>query len=130
MNDCLFCKIINKEIPSKIIYEDEVVQVFLDIKPSTNGDSLLIPKKHIVTIDEVDNELMNHFLMVIKKLKPIYEEKLNCEGLTLIQNNGHGQEIKHFHIHLTPRYINDELEHKYNKEDLISLEEIHNILTK
>lgn len=130
MDNCLFCKIIKGEIPSKTIYEDEIVKVFLDINPSTNGDSLLIPKKHIVTIDEVDNELMFHMLNVIKTLKPIFEEKLNAKGLTIAQNNGHGQEIKHFHIHLTPRYENDYVDHKYNKESLLPLEEIENKLTK
>lgn len=130
MDNCLFCKIIKGEIPSKTIYEDEIVKVFLDINPSTNGDSLLIPKKHIVTIDEVDDELMCHILKVIKKLKPILEEKLNAKGLTIAQNNGHGQEVKHFHIHLTPRYEHDYVRHEYNKEKLLPLESIEKTLTE
>ena len=129
MDNCLFCKIIKGEIPSKTMYEDEVVKVFLDINPSTNGDSLLIPKKHIVTIDEVDNELMCHMLKIIQKLKPIFEEKLGAKGLTIAQNNGYGQEVKHFHIHLTPRYENDLVEHKFNKDTLLSLEEVEKKLT-
>jgi len=129
MNDCLFCKIIKGEIPSKTIYEDEIVKVFLDINPSTNGDALLIPKNHITTIDEVDEQLMNYLLKMIKKLKPVFEKKLGAQGLTIVQNNGYGQEIKHFHIHLTPRYENDLVEHKYNNALLLPLEEIEKKLT-
>lgn len=123
--DCLFCKIVNKEIPSYKLYEDDKVLVFLDINPSTNGDCLLIPKNHIVTIDEVDDELMIHMLNVIKKMKLLLKEKLSCDGLTIVQNNGYGQEIKHFHIHLTPRYDGDNLEHKYNRNMLVNIEDVH-----
>lgn len=125
MNECIFCKIINKEINSYTLYEDEKVKVFLDINPSTNGDCLLIPKKHIVTIDEVDEELMVHMLNIIKKMKLLLEEKLGCDGLTISENNGYGQEIKHFHIHLTPRYLKDGCTHEYNKELLVNIEDVH-----
>ena len=129
MNDCLFCKIINGDIPSRTIYEDEVVKVFLDIDPSTNGDCLLIPKKHIVTIDEVDDELMIHMLDVIKDVKKLLKEKLDCDGLTISQNNEYGQEIKHFHIHLTPRYLKDGYSINNNKDLLIDLDQVLEKLT-
>lgn len=128
--DCIFCKIVKGELPSYTIYEDEIVKVFLDINPSTNGDILVIPKKHIVTLFDLDNETLIHMHKVIKETYPIIKEKLNCDGLTVVQNNEYGQEVKHFHIHLTPRYRNDGLEHNYNKDILKSIEEIHNILTK
>lgn len=129
MNECLFCKIINGDIPSRTIYEDEVVKVFLDIDPSTNGDCLLIPKKHIVTIDEVDDELMIHMLDVIKDVKKLLKEKLDCDGLTISQNNEYGQEIKHFHIHLTPRYLKDGCIFTYNKDTLDDLDIVLEKLT-
>lgn len=129
MNDCLFCNIISGDIPSRTIYEDEMVKVFLDINPSTNGDCLLIPKKHIVTIDEVDDELMIHMLNVIKKVKALLKEKLDCDGLTISQNNEYGQEIKHFHIHLTPRYLKDGCSINYNKDLLIDLDKVLEIIT-
>lgn len=124
MDNCLFCKIIKGEIPSYTLYEDDVVKVFLDINPSTNGDCLIIPKKHIVTIDELNEELLLHLYKIIIKMKKLLEEKLNCQGMTIIQNNGYGQEIKHFHIHLTPRYKNDQLEQSFNKENLLPLEDV------
>ncbi len=126
--DCLFCKIIKKEIPSEIIYEDDLVMVFLDINPTTNGDSLIVPKKHYTDFREVDNDLLNHMNEVIKKLYPIYQEKLHCDGLTICHNTDYGQEIKHFHIHFIPRYTNDEVKHISNKEKLLDIKEINELL--
>lgn len=126
--DCLFCKIINNEIPSEIIYEDDIVKVFLDIRPNTNGDSLVVPKKHFKDFRDVDNETMIHMNDVIKKLYPIYKEKLHCKGLTLCHNTDLGQEIKHFHIHFIPRYANDEIKYLSNKEILLDIKEIEKIL--
>jgi len=125
MQDCIFCKINEKKLPSYTIYEDDKVRVFLDINPSTNGDCLLIPKKHIVTIDEVDEDLMLHILKVIQKMRILLKEKLDCDGLTIAQNNDYGQEVKHFHIHLTPRYIKDGLNHTFNKNLLVNPEDVY-----
>lgn len=127
--DCLFCKIIEGIIPSEVIYEDDLVKVFLDINPTTNGDSLIVPKKHFKDFREVQNDLLNHMNDVIKKLYPIYQEKLHCEGLTICHNTDYGQEIKHFHIHFIPRYKNDEVKHLSNKEMLLNLDEIKKMLT-
>ncbi len=124
MEDCLFCKIIKGEIPSYTIYEDDLVKVFLDINPSTNGDCLLVPKKHIVTVEDLDQALLLHLHEVILKMKKLLEDKMHCQGLTICQNNGHGQDIKHFHIHLTPRYLDDNVTHDFNKTILIDLEKV------
>ncbi len=128
--DCLFCKIIKKEIPCYNIYEDDKVLAFLDINPSTNGDTLIIPKTHYENIIDIPTEEITYIYEIIKKLYPTIKEKLNCDGLTIVQNNDYGQEIKHFHIHLTPRYKNDELKQTFNKELLKNLNEIHKVLTK
>lgn len=123
--DCLFCKIIEGNIPSKTIYEDDLVKVFLDINPNTNGHCLIIPKKHIVTIEEMDIELVTHILEVEKKIYRILKEKLNIEGLTIVQNNDLGQEVKHYHVHLIPRYQNDNLEIHFNQKSLVELDEVY-----
>lgn len=128
--DCLFCKIINGEIPSEKIYEDDKVFVFLDINPTTNGDTLIVPKKHYQDFRNIDSELLNHMYDVIKKLYPIYQEKLHCDGLTISHNTDYGQEIKHFHIHFIPRYTNDSVTHSSNKEMLKDIKEISEILKK
>lgn len=126
--DCLFCKIISGEIPSEIVYEDALVKVFLDINPTTNGDSLIVPKKHFKDFRDVDNETLSHMNDIIKKLYLIYKEKLNCEGLTICHNTDYGQEIKHFHIHFIPRYSTDEVKHISNKEILKDIKEINTLL--
>ena len=126
--DCLFCKIINNEIPSEIIYEDDIVKVFLDIRPTTNGDSLIVPKKHFKDFRDVDNDTLIYMNDIIKKLYSIYQEKLHCEGLTICHNADYAQEIKHFHIHFIPRYSNDAVKHLSDKDILLDLKEIEHIL--
>lgn len=126
MEDCIFCKIIKNELPSKTIYEDNLIQVIMNINPTTNGHLLVLPKKHYVNILDIDEEIISHSFKVIKeKIYPLLKEKLNCEGLTISENNFLGQEIKHFHIHLTPRYENDLLDYNYNKDQLISIDEVY-----
>ena len=117
--DCLFCKIINKEIPSYKIYEDDVVYAFLDINPDSVGHTLIIPKKHCLDLDDIDIDTLKHIMEIAKLLKKRIEEKLNCDGLTLIQNSGDIQEVKHFHLHLKPFYK--------NKKDK-TLEEVYELL--
>ena len=128
MNDCIFCKIINNELPSKTIYEDELIKIIMNINPATDGHLLVIPKKHLVNLWDTDNDTITHSLDVVReKIYPLLKEKLNCEGLTLAQNNELGQEIKHYHIHLIPRYQNDDADYKYSK-DIKDIEEIYGLL--
>lgn len=130
MEDCIFCKIVNNEIKSHTIYEDELVKVFLDANPETNGHMLIIPKKHYQNILDLDEKIIPHAVKIIKeKLYPLMKEKLHCDGMTIAQNNEYGQEIKHFHIHVVPRYENDQDYHSYNKDILISIEDIYSKLT-
>lgn len=125
MNDCIFCKIIKNEAPSKTIYEDDLIKVIMNINPSTDGHLLVIPKEHYVNIMDIKEEIISHSFQIIRdKLYPLLKEKLNCEGLTIAENNELGQEIRHFHIHLTPRYPNDNVEFVYNKEKISDLDEV------
>ena len=125
MNDCIFCKIINGELPSKTIYEDNLIKVIMNINPNTNGHLLVLPKEHYVNILDIPEEIVSHSFKIIRdSLYPLLEEKLNCKGLTIAENNDLGQEIKHFHIHVTPRYDNDLLEFNYNKDMVDDIEEI------
>ena len=117
--DCLFCKIVDGSIPSKKIYEDETVLAFLDINPDSMGHTLIIPKKHFKDITDID-ETLNHIFEVAKMLKIKLEEKLGCDGVTFIQNNGDVQEIKHFHLHLKPYY-------KENKN--LDIEKVYELLS-
>ena len=114
----IFCKIINNEIPSYTLYEDEVVKVFLDVNPNHLGHTLIVPKKHYENFFDIDDDTLHHILKVAKDIAGLLKERLNYDGISLAQNNGLGQEVKHFHLHLIPRYHNEEklsLEEVYNK---------------
>lgn len=102
--DCIFCKIIKGEIPCYKVYEDDLVLAFLDVNPKTNGHTLIIPKQHTLDLTSIDNNTLLHIMEVARKLSKILEEKLDSVGITLVQNNGAPQEVKHFHLHLIPAY--------------------------
>jgi len=118
--DCIFCKIIEGKIPSYTIFEDEIVKVFLDIHPLTNGHCLIIPKKHYLDLDEIDNDTLIHIMDVARYIKKLLEAKLNIDGITLIQNNGEVQDVKHYHLHLKPHYK--------EKQQLLDVVDIYNKL--
>ena len=131
MKECIFCKIINGELPSKTIYEDDLIKIIMNINPATNGHLLVLSKEHYVNLFDLDEKILNHSIKVIKeKIYKELKEKLNCEGMTLAQNNELGQEIKHYHIHIIPRYQNDNADFNYDKSKLDDLETIFNKLTK
>lgn len=105
--ECIFCKIIKGEIPSYTIYEDEIVKVFLDVNPDHNGHTLIIPKKHYINIEDIDTYTLNYIMKISKQIYDLLMEKLSPDGITLIQNNGLPQVIKHYHLHLIPKYKNE-----------------------
>ena len=104
MKDCLFCKIINGEIPSKKLYEDDKVIIIMDINPVVDGHVLVIPKNHITDFTEMDNGLLAHINNIAKDFGQNLIKKLNSKGLTLCVNYGESQVIKHYHLHLLPDY--------------------------
>ena len=100
----IFCRIIKGDIPSKSIYEDEIVKVIMDVNPRSDGHLLIIPKKHYQDIYDIEKEVLNHILEVAKNMCLLVSEKLDCDGVTLEQNNGIIQEVTHFHLHVIPKY--------------------------
>lgn len=131
MKDCIFCKIINKELPTRTIYEDKDIQVIMNTNPITDGHLLILPKKHYENIFDIKEEIIAHSIKVLReKLYSLIKEKLNCEGLTICENNFLGQEIKHFHIHVIPRYKNDNVDFSYNKDKITDLDKVFQQLTK
>ena len=104
----VFCKIVNGDITSKCLYEDDIVMVIMDVNPTSPGHSLVIPKKHYKDIFDIEKDVLNHIMEIAIKMGKKLEEKLNCEGITLIQNNGISQDVKHFHLHIVPKYNNIE----------------------
>lgn len=106
MSDCIFCKIINGDIPSAKVYEDEEVYAFLDISQVTKGHTLVIPKKHCKNIYETDSETAQAVFSRIPKISKSIKQAFNPIGLNVLNNNEEpaGQSVFHLHIHLIPRY--------------------------
>lgn len=111
MENCIFCKIINKEIPGKVVYEDDICLAFLDLSQATYGHTLVIPKKHYDNILTVNDETLAHLFKIVKKLSKQIMEKLGADGLNVLTNTNEvaGQTVHHFHIHILPRYNKNEL---------------------
>ncbi|MBT7553464.1 HIT family protein [bacterium] len=109
--DCLFCKIINKEIPAKVIYEDDKYLAFLDIDPVSLGHTLVIPKKHADNFTVLSDQEAADLSAVIHKLAPKIIKILKADAYNLGLNNGlvSGQIIEHVHWHIIPRYQDDGL---------------------
>ena len=109
MSDCIFCKIANGEIPSNTIFENDDFRVILDNGPATKGHALVLPKKHYADLFEIPEETLSGAAKVAKNVASIMKDKLNFDGVNLVQNNGAaaGQSVLHFHPHIIPRYKND-----------------------
>ena len=102
MSNCIFCKIVKKEIPCHKIYEDEKFLAFLDIKPIDDGHLLIIPKEHIVWMQDASDETISEIFKLTKKLMLALRNGLSCD---YVQLGVVGNEVPHFHIHLMPRYF-------------------------
>lgn len=118
-DNCIFCKIINGDIPSKILYEDDDIMVLLDAYPDTDGHALVIPKKHYEDIYEIDNEILNKMIAKAKEYGKIIIKKLNKKGVTFLINYGDSQAIKHIHLHILPDY--NKKTHKYTNDEVYKL---------
>ena len=106
--NCIFCKIINKEIPSSIVYEDDDVMAFLDISQTTKGHTLVIPKDHYQNFLATPSEVSNKVMEVAKRIGMAQIDMLHAEGVNILTNvnEAAGQSVMHFHVHVIPRYAN------------------------
>jgi len=111
MNDCLFCKIINKKISANVIYEDNKILAFLDIAPVNKGHTLVIPKTHSNDFLSTNEEILQHLISKTKKIANAIIKATNCSGVNIVTNNGEtaGQVIFHLHFHIIPRFESDNL---------------------
>ncbi len=109
MEDCIFCKIANGEIPSRTIYEDEKFRVIMDMSPAADGHSLVLPKEHYADLYEMPEALLGEAYQLAQKMAKKMTLALQCDGFNVVQNNGTyaGQTVFHFHVHLIPRYQED-----------------------
>ena len=123
---CIFCKIIQKEIPSSCIYEDDQVMAFLDLSQVTKGHTLVVPKKHYDNVLDCDPETLAHLIQVTQMLAKRITERCQAKGVNILTNcnEAAGQSVMHFHVHLIPRYGKDDsikIEFSENKVDVDNL---------
>ncbi len=109
--NCIFCKIINGDIPSKKVYEDDDFLAILDVAPATKGHVLILPKEHAKTLADLSDDKASKILILAKKIIKAMMEVHSFNNYNIIQNNGKlaGQSVDHFHLHLIPRYSIDEV---------------------
>ncbi|HAM87954.1 MAG: hypothetical protein US83_C0001G0104 [Candidatus Falkowbacteria bacterium GW2011_GWC2_38_22] len=110
--DCLFCKIVNKEIPCHKVFEDDKVLAFLDIAPVNPGHVLVIPKNHYQNLEEIPEQELCSLIIIVKKIGKLIKENLGYEGYNVSENNDPvaGQVIPHIHFHIIPRKNGDGFE--------------------
>lgn len=106
MSDCVFCKIINGELPSAKVYEDEHVFAFLDLSQVTKGHTLVIPKEHVPNVYELSEEVAANLFKAVPKIANAVKNAYEPIGLNVLNNNGEaaGQSVFHIHLHIIPRY--------------------------
>jgi histidine triad (HIT) family protein len=102
---------VHRQAPASIIYEDEVVMAFLDIRPLSAGHTLVIPKTHYVDIFDIPNEQLSQIHNVVKHLSKAVKKATKADGVSIIQQNGKaaGQDIFHLHVHVVPRFEGQKL---------------------
>jgi len=131
MSDCIFCKIVAGEIPSKKIYEDSDHIAFLDIFPASKGHSLVIPKVHHVDIHSISAKEFGALAAVAKNVADLLHDRLDSEGTTIMQMNREAgwQTVFHAHMHVIPRWSGDALHKPWDiapavESDLIELQRL------
>ncbi len=108
---CIFCQIVAKQAPSSILYEDESVLAFLDIRPLNMGHTLVIPKTHYVDIFDIPGKELAAVHLVAKQLSFAVKKATGADGISIIQQSGKaaGQDVFHLHVHVVPRFEGQKL---------------------
>lgn len=123
-DDCVFCSIVEGEIPAHVVYRDDNVVAFLDANPVSKGHTLVVPREHVETIHDAGG--MDYIWDALVRVANAVKEAFDPGGINIDQNNGElaGQEVPHLHFHVTPRYEGDELEITYNRGELEDGDEV------
>ena len=108
-NNCIFCKLATGEIPSYTVYEDDTFRAILDAAPANEGHTLILPKAHYENLDELPEETAANAMRLAKKIATRLRDRVHCDGVNIMQNNGAaaGQTVMHYHLHVIPRKEGD-----------------------
>lgn len=127
-NDCIFCKIIAAEIPSCKLYEDDDTFAFMDINPASPGHALVIPKAHHPDVYSISDDAIAAVARTAKRVARAVESVVKPDGMNLLQCNGPGaaQSVLHFHMHVLPRHLGDDLKLNWGPEpgDMRAIEQL------
>ncbi|MEG0282203.1 MAG: HIT family protein [Clostridia bacterium] len=107
IQNCTFCDIVQGKIDGKIVYQDKDVTCFLDKSPINEGHLLLVPNEHYLDIDDMPDTLVRHISVISKKMVMALKEAYNADGYSIMQNGGAFNDIGHYHMHIFPRYCED-----------------------
>ncbi len=132
MNDCIFCRIIAKEIPSTVVYEDEDLLVFMDISPIIKGHALVVSKQHYDPVTETPDKILAKLHIIAKRIAGAQMNGLGADGVNIMQNNGKasGQEVPHIHVHVIPRFSGDGHHWNWNAKKYDDFEEMNELADK
>ncbi|MGD6935025.1 MAG: HIT family protein [Candidatus Bathyarchaeia archaeon] len=130
-DNCIFCKIVQKQAPSSIIYEDDYVMAFLDIRPVNEGHALVVPKEHYECIYDIPSELLGKVHEVSKKVALAVKKAVKAEGISIIQQNERAanQDIFHLHVHVIPRYSGQKMK-AFHELQLVDAKQLDLTATK
>jgi histidine triad (HIT) family protein len=131
MNDnCIFCKIVDGQIPSFTIYEDEMYKVILDRFPAAPGHALILPKCHYQDIFDMPDAAAREIYPLAKKIAELLKKATGADGINIVQNNGEasGQAVFHFHLHLIPRKYGDGVKLNRTSNQDTTIEELAKML--
>jgi len=117
MEDTIFMKIIRREVPAHIVYEDEHTLAFLDAGPNVPGHTLVIPKKPIRNIFDIDQETLAQVMETVRTIAPAVRDGVDAKGVHINSNHEPeaGQEVFHLHMHIIPRHDRSEFEFPWPK---------------
>ena len=108
-DNCLFCRIVSGEVPATLVYVDKNAVAFLDHRPLFHGHTLLVPREHVETLDELPQKLVGPFFEAAQTLTRAVEHAMNAEGTFVAMNNRVSQSVPHLHVHIVPRRKKDGL---------------------
>lgn len=132
--ECLFCKIVKGEVPTRKVFETENFLAFLEIKPANPGHVIVIPKKHYSVLPQMPDKELAMLSILVKRIAAVVFEITQPEGISIRQRNGAaaGQMVPHVHFHIIPRYKDDNIEHDWEPKELSDeqFDKIQKILKK
>lgn len=117
-SECLGCRLSNQIEPVNVVYENEYVCCFLDIEPFNEGHTLILPKKHYLDVEELDNETANAIMLASMTISKALKKLFNPDGITICQNGGKFNDLTHYHLHVIPRFEGEPFYYEEQKDNI------------